>query len=121
MSIIKPNEAIVAGLVQAITPVQTVGTKSTPKQVLAIVTDGRYPETIPVEFFGDKAIDELTAAVRGGLGRGVSVLAGVYLKGREHGGKYYTSLSYRGGSLKFESHATPLAGEPSDADDDLPF
>lgn len=121
MSSINPNEAIVAGLVQAITPVQTVGAKNTPKQILAIVTDDRYPETIPVEFFGDKAIDELTAAVRGGLAHGVSVLVGVRIKGREHGGKYYPSLGYRGGSLKFERRPAPPAGEPSTADDDLPF
>lgn len=116
----RQNEATISGTVAAITPVQTVGSKNTPKQILAIVTDGRYPETIPVEFFGDKAIDSLTEAVRKGLAVGVAVSVDVFVKGREHGGKYYPSLGYRSGTLEFVERATSNAAETG-PDDDLPF
>lgn len=111
------NETTIAGRVAAITPVQTVGSKSTPKQSLVITTDGRYPEMIAVEFFGDAAVDALTTAVRGGLGIDTEVCVGAYVKGREHGGRYYTSLSFRAGSLMFDP---PPPTYPASGDD-LPF
>lgn len=120
------NNATIAGTLSAITETENVGAKQTPKRLAIVVTGGKYPETIAVEFFGDSAIKDLDDA---GLREGDAVTIKCWVKGREFKGRYYTSLSARrggvtriGGDRSAAPTPTPAFGrDDGDLTDDLPF
>jgi hypothetical protein len=75
----------VKGTVETVLPLETFNSGFT-KRVLVVLTDDKYPQTIPVEFIKDKA-EVLT-----GLVKGQEVTAYVNLRGSEYNGKYYANI-----------------------------
>lgn len=118
------NTATIVGTLAEITATENVGTKQTPKRLAIVVTGGKYPETIAVEFFGDAAIKDLDDAA---LRVGDAVVIKCWVKGREYKGRYYTSLSAkRGGVTRSGGERTPASppvavSDHGDLTDDLPF
>lgn len=118
------NTATIVGTLAEITATEVVGTKQTPKRLAIVVTGGKYPETIAVEFFGDAAIKDLDDAA---LRDGDSVAIKCWVKGREHKGRYYTSLSAKRGGVTRSGGERTRASQPAAASDhgeltdDLPF
>lgn len=118
------NTATIVGTLAEITATENVGTKQTPKRLAIVVTGGKYPEMIAVEFFGDAAIKDLDDA---GLRVGDGVIIKCWVKGREHKGRHYTSLSAkRGGITRSGGERAPAsppaaASDHGELTDDLPF
>lgn len=119
------NTATIVGTLAEITATENVGAKQTPKRMAIVVTGGKYPETIAVEFFGDAAIKDLDDA---GLRAGDNVTIKCWVKGREYKGRYYTSLSAKrggvtrsGGERAAASPPPPFADDSGPSLDDLPF
>lgn len=111
----KDNAATIRGLVVNVGPVETVGQKGHKKQVIAVSTGGQYAQTLGVEFFGKNA-DKAS-----GIAIGDEIRAHVNVNGREHNGRYYTSLSAWKVDVLTKAGGMP-AGTPTAGDDDsLPF
>ena len=122
------NNTIISGIVAAVGPVETVGAKAHKKQIVAVTTDGQYPQTIGVEFFGKNQplVDNLD------IQEGDRVRLHCNINGREHGGRYYVTLSAWKAETDADTAAPPPQttqrrdrGAPAAAtprpDDDLPF
>jgi hypothetical protein len=121
------NSTIISGIVAAVGPVETVGAKAHKKQIVAVTTDGQYPQTIGVEFFGKNQplVDNLD------IREGDRIRCHCNINGREHNGRYYVTLS----AWKAEADAGTAAAPPpttqrrdrgappppANPDDDLPF
>lgn len=69
------------GTVEKLSPVQHIGEKNYPKQLVWIQTDGKYPQTVELEAFGDRANDTSILSV------GDQVDLTFDLKGRKWTGK----------------------------------
>jgi len=89
------------------------------KRVLVILTNDKYPQTIPVEFVKDKT-EVLT-----GLTKGQEVTAYVNLRGSEDNGKYYANIQGwkldKGEIQSTEPKPTAAGGIAVDVSDDSPF
>lgn len=114
---VKANGGIVAGVIIARGEIKEVGTKGHRKCEIAVSTGGRYPQTIPVEFFGrnlDKLIDS-------GADVNDEVIIAVDIKGRTSGSRTFGSND--GWHIKVTAKGKPPAPAPPPADnfDDLPF
>jgi hypothetical protein len=69
------------GTVEKLSPVQHIGEKNYPKQMVWIQTGGKYPQTVELEAFGDRANDTSILSV------GDQVEIYFDLKGRKWTGK----------------------------------
>jgi len=90
------------------------------KRVIVINTGGDYPQLIPIEFFKDKCdiLDKYS--------NNQSVSVGINIRGREHEGKYYSSIQgwkIEGVTQQPTASEAPQADNKgfSDEQDDLPF
>lgn len=70
-----------SGTVEKLSPVQHIGEKNYPKQLVWIQTSGKYPQTIELEAFGDRANDTSILSI------GDQVDLTFDLKGRKWTGK----------------------------------
>ena len=70
-----------SGTVEKLSPVQHIGEKNYPKQLVWIQTAGKYPQTIELEAFGDRANDTSILSI------GDQVDLTFDLKGRKWTGK----------------------------------
>jgi hypothetical protein len=68
-------------------PVETFGNKGFRKQTIVVETDGKYPQTIPVEVSGDLLV------VSNGLQFGEQVKVSYWLRGNKYKERYYVNLS----------------------------
>ena len=116
MSDDKDNAATIRGMVINVGPVETVGQKGHKKQVIAVSTGGQYAQTLGVEFFGKHA-DKAD-----GIRIGDEIRAHVNVNGREHNGRYYTSLSAWKVDVISKAGGAPAPAPYGAGDDDsLPF
>jgi hypothetical protein len=69
------------GTVERLSPVQHIGEKNYPKQLVWIQTGGKYPQTVELEAFGDRANDTSILSI------GDQVEFTFDLKGRKWTGK----------------------------------
>lgn len=111
----KDNAATIRGIVVTVGPVETVGQKGHKKQVIAVSTGGQYAQTLGVEFFGKNA-DKAS-----GINVGDEIRAHVNVNGREHNGRYYTSLSAWKVDVLTKAGGLPAGTQAANPDDDLPF
>ena len=69
------------GTVEKLSPVQHIGEKNYPKQMIWIQTGGKYPQTVELEAFGERANDTSILSI------GDQVKIDFDLKGRKWTGK----------------------------------
>ncbi|HMA79042.1 MAG TPA: DUF3127 domain-containing protein [Candidatus Paceibacterota bacterium] len=86
--------------------IETVGQNNMEKRVVAVETEGQYPQQIGIELIKDKA----RLITEDDNGRDCTI--DINLRGREYNGKYYVNLS----GWKVEFH-----GEAQTSDDNEPF
>ena len=116
---VKANSGVVAGTITRVDPMQTVGAKNHRKISIVVTTDGRYPQVIPVEFFGS----DVDAFETSGAGVNDEVLVAIRIKGRASGSRIFGSNG--GYAIKVTRKGDPPP--PPSADDaglnldDLPF
>ena len=119
------------GIVEVVLPVEKIGAKGTPKQIVVLkVEDGHYPQSIPIEFFG-KAVSKI-----GDLAAGQAVTISIDVRGRRWTSpqgevKYFSSISgWRIQSTSAGGNDYPTEGGgggggtggfPGNSDDDIPF
>ena len=119
----------IKGTVAKLSTVDFIGEKKYPKQMVWIRTEGKYPQTIELEAFGDRANDTSILTI------GDSVNFTFDVKGREWTGKdgvqkVFTSLSIIKveveGKTSYKEQAqgikeTQKALQTADSDSQLPF
>ena len=71
----------IKGIVAKLSTVEHIGEKKYPKQMVWIKTDGKYPQTLELEAFADRANDTSILSI------GDNVNFTIDLKGREFTGK----------------------------------
>lgn len=81
------NSGVVVGAITKVGPVKSVGSKGHSKIEIVVTTGGKWPQFIPVEFFG-RNVDKFTDS---GANVNDEVTIAVYLKGRENGSRVYGS------------------------------
>lgn len=82
---VRANGGIVVGTIIDIGAIRTVGARGHRKCELVVSTGGRFPQTIPVEFFG-RNLDKL---IESGANVNDEVMIAVDLKGRSSGARTY--------------------------------
>lgn len=117
---VKANSGIVAGIISKVGAVKTVGSKGHQKVEIVVTTEGRWPQHIPVEFFGQNLAKFETS----GANVNDEVMIAVDIKGRESGSRVFGSND--GWHIAITRKGTPPPPAP-EADgaggalDDLPF
>jgi len=86
--------------------IETVGQNNMEKRIVAVETEGEYPQQIGIEMIKEKT----KLITEGDQGRDVTV--SINLRGREYNGKYYVNLS----GWKVEFH-----GDAPQSDESTPF
>lgn len=119
-----------SGTVEKLSPVQHIGEKNYPKQLVWIQTAGKYPQTIELEAFGDRANDTSILSI------GDQVDLTFDLKGRKWTGKdgiekCFTTLSIlkveAKGKVSYKEQATAIKetnkkfATTANDESDLPF
>lgn len=114
------NSGVVEGAITKVGPVKSVGSKGHRKVEIVVSTGGKWPQFIPVEFFG-RNVEEFT---KSGADVNDEVLIAVYLKGRENGSRVYGSNDGYAIKVTAKGEPPPPPPEINAGDDeyaDLPF
>lgn len=115
---VRANSGVVIGTIVKVGETQTVGNKGHKKRSIVVNTGGRYPQFIPVEFFG-RNLDKF---VESGADVNDDAMIAVDIKGRESGSRVFGSND--GWAIKVTRKGEPPPPPPEvDADEfaDIPF
>lgn len=117
---VRANSGVVVGTIAKVGPVKSVGAKGHSKVEITVNTGGKWPQIVPVEFFG-RNLDKFTES---GANVNDEVMIAVDLKGRESGVRVFGSND--GWAIKVTKKGEPPPPPPEiDPTDnplgDLPF
>jgi hypothetical protein len=114
----KQGAGTMKGRVHEVTPLEHVGAKRHPKRslVLAINEDDKYPQNVPIEFFGEDKV-----ALLAEIGCDDEVTVSFDLRGREGGGRWYSSVNGWKVEVNERAAAPVPNGSAGNDDEGLPF
>lgn len=112
---VRANSGVVVGTIEKVGAVKSVGSKGHSKVEIVVSTGGKWPQFIPVEFFG-RNLDKFKES---GANVNDEVMIAVDLKGRESGARVFGSND--GWAIKVTRKGEPPTPPPEAPDDDNPL